>query len=224
MLSYPINMSMPRTREPSAIYRTRRPKNPLDNELNRSKGTERRYRISTLPRPIPRRKSFRHVNGKRSKIRGSLQPRARLQTPPSYPGSGESDSGIRRSIGRNEGERRERSSDPSRESLRKIGEPPNGGENSAVQTKSNKHQAPIVLYVHLVRSKPQSTSATCLHLQDDREARFFLRREPSATAAAIAASKLPPTRNAIGSKVDAGLPPFGPIRPLVPGFEVVIDV
>ena len=48
--------------------------------------------------------------------------------------------------------------------------------------------------------------------------------ELSAAAVAIAASKLPATKNVIGLEVDEGFSTFGPIGPLELGPEVVVDV
>src|SRR5205823_5313306 len=130
-------------KRPLAIYRARSEK-ATDIEHPRTEGPEGRHRIGTLSRTIPRREGLRYLNGERSENRRTLQSCPRLQALAGNSRSRKSDSRIRRSPDRYEGQRGERSRNSPREGLRENGEPSHGRQDTTVQVTCNQYKTPIV--------------------------------------------------------------------------------
>src|SRR2546426_8234880 len=115
----------------------------VEFESSRSQSPERRYHLCSLPWQIPWRKSVRHFHGKGSEKCKPLQPGPGLQAVASCPRKSPGHTGLRRSVDRHEGERRERGDDSTRESLRKNGKASHGRQDSTVQVEDHKHQETV---------------------------------------------------------------------------------
>ncbi len=102
---------------------------------------------------------------KEAKSAGLYNPARDYKPPAGNPRSRKGDSGVRRSTDRNEDQRREGSCDTSGEGLRKNGGSSYGGQDSAVQTKSDQHQTPITVTCWNSSHRLQRDPFTITHVQ-----------------------------------------------------------